>query len=72
MFRHTFRDTHADQYHFMRLQIARQTRNESIQEFADRCSALTQKIICRVDDPVAERIHYENADRMLLTSFLPV
>jgi len=27
MFRHTFRDTHADQYHFMRLQTARQSGN---------------------------------------------
>ena len=68
--RHRFRDTRTDQYHFMRLQTARQTRNESIQEFADRCRALAQKTVCKVNDPVAQRIHYENADRMLLASFV--
>jgi len=51
VFRHRFRDTHTDQYHFMRLQTARQSRNESIQEFADRCTALAQKILSKVDDP---------------------
>ena len=70
MLRHRFRDTHTDQYHFMRLQTARQSRNESIQEFADRCRALAQKTVCKVNDPVAQRIHYENADRMLLASFV--
>jgi len=35
VFRHRFRDTHTDQYQFMRLQTARQSRKESIQEFAD-------------------------------------
>ena len=58
VFKHRFRDTHTDQYHFMRLQTARHSRNESIQEFADRCRALAQKIVCKVDDPVAQRIHY--------------
>ena len=69
-FRQRFRDTHTDQYHFMRLQTARQGRNESPQEFADRCRALSQKIACKVDDPVVQRIHNENADRMLLASFV--
>ena len=68
--RHRFRDTRTDQYHFMRLQTARQSRNEPIQEFADRCRALAQKTVCKVNDPVAQRIHYENADRMLLASFV--
>jgi len=70
VFRHRFCDTHTDKYHFMRLQTARQSRNESIQEFAARFIALAQKIVCKVDDPVAQRIHYENADRMLLASFV--
>ena len=47
VFRHRFRDTHTDQYHLMRLQTARQSRNESIQEFADRCRALAQKKVCK-------------------------
>ena len=69
-FRRRFRDTHTDQYHFMKLHTARQGRNETPQEFADRCRALSQKIVCKVDDPAAQRIHNENADRMLLASFV--
>jgi hypothetical protein len=70
VFRHRFHDTHTDQCHFMRLQTARQSSNESIQEFADRCRALAQKIVSKVSDPVAQRIHYENAVRILLASFV--
>ena len=70
MFLHRFRDTHTGQYHFMRLQTARSCRKESIQEFGDRCRALAQKIVCKLDDLVVQRIHYENADRMLLASFV--
>jgi len=70
VFRHRFRDTQTDQYHFMRLQTVRQSRNESIQEFADRCRTLAQKIVRKVDDPAAQRIHHENLDRMLLASFV--
>jgi hypothetical protein len=69
-FRHRFRDVHTDQYHFTKLQTARQGRNETPQEFADRCRALSQKIICKVNDPLAQSIHYENAERMLLASFV--
>ena len=70
VFRQRFRDTHTDQYHFMCLQTARQCRKECIQEFADRCRALAQKIVCKVDDSVAQNIHYENVDRMFLASFV--
>jgi len=61
VFRHRFRDVHTDQYHFMRLQTARKSKNEGPQEFADRCRALAQKVM---------RIHQENAERMLLASFV--
>jgi hypothetical protein len=54
----------------MKLQTARQGKNESPQEFADRCRVLAQKITCKVDDPAAQRVHQENTDRMLLTSFV--
>ena len=54
----------------MRLQTARQGRNEGLQDFADRCRALAQKITCKVNDPVVQRVHQENAERMLLSSFL--
>jgi hypothetical protein len=54
----------------MRLQTARQGRNETPQEFSDRCRALSQKILCKVDNPLAQSIHYENADQMFLASFV--
>jgi hypothetical protein len=49
----------------MGLQSERQSKNEGPQEFADRCRALAQKITCKVDDPVAQRVNLENAERML-------
>ena len=70
VFRRRFRDTHTDQYHLMRLQTARQGRNKSSQDFAHRCSSLSQKQVCKTDDPVAQRVHYENAERMLLARFV--
>jgi hypothetical protein len=47
-----------------------QGRNETPQEFADRCRSLSQKIICKVDGPLAQGIHRENTERMLLASFI--
>jgi hypothetical protein len=69
-FRQRFKDIHMDYHHYMRLQTARQGKNESPQEFADRCRALAQKITCRVDDPITQHVHQENAERMLLASFV--
>jgi len=54
----------------VKLHTARQERNETPQEFPDRCRALSQTIVCKVDDPAAQRIQNENADRMLLASFV--
>ena len=68
-FRRRFRDIHSDQY-FIKLQTARQGRNESPQEFADRYRGLAQKIMGKTDDPVARRVHRENAEHMLLPSFI--
>jgi hypothetical protein len=59
--RQRFRDVHTDQCHYMRLQTVRQNKNESPQEFADRCRALAQKIVCKVDDP----LHNVSTRRML-------
>ena len=52
VFRNRYRDTHTDQYHLLKLQTARQGRNETPSEFTDRCQALSQKIICKVADPL--------------------
>jgi len=70
VFRHRFRDVYTEQFHYMKLQTARQNRGESPQDFTDRCRALVQKIVCKVDDPVAQGVHQENAERMLLASFV--
>jgi hypothetical protein len=40
VFRQRFKDIHTDQYHYMKLQTARQGRNEDTQVFAERCPAL--------------------------------
>jgi len=50
--------------------MARQGKNESPQEFADRCRALARRITCQVDDPIAQIVHQENAERMLLATFI--
>ena len=68
-FRDRFKDVRTDQYHFTRLQTARQQKNESTQDFADRCRNLAQKTMSKTNDPVAQRIHRENAERMCLASF---
>jgi hypothetical protein len=52
------------------LHTARQNKNESPQEFSDRCRELAQKITRKVDGPVAQRVHCKNVERMLLASFV--
>ena len=68
-FRRRYKDTHTDQYHFTKLQTARQARNESPQEFADRCRSLAQKVMGKSDYPQIQRVHRENAERMLFIYF---
>jgi hypothetical protein len=69
-FRERFIDVHTDQYYFIRLQMARQAKHGGTQEFADRCRALAQKVMCKDSDPVTQRFHREKADRMFLASFV--
>jgi len=45
--------------------MARQRKDESPQEFADRCRNLARKIVPQVEDPVAQKLYYEQAERML-------
>jgi hypothetical protein len=70
IFRKRYEDDHTDQYHYARLQMAREGKNESPQEFPDRCGALAQRITCQTDDPVAQGLHRENAERMLLARYV--
>ena len=68
-FHKRFRDVRTDQYHFTQLQMARQKKDESPQEFADRYGSLAQKTVPQVEDPALQKLHYEQAERMLLASF---
>jgi hypothetical protein len=70
VFHQRFRDVHTDQFHYMKLQTARKPKGEESKQFADKCRALAQKIVCKVDNPVAQRIHHENAERMHLATFV--
>jgi len=55
----------------MKLQTAKQMKNENSQEFADRRrGGLSQKIICKADEPSAQRIHRGNTERMFMASFV--
>jgi hypothetical protein len=68
-FQNRFRDVPTEQFHFSQLQMARQKKDESPQEFADRCRSLAHKTVPQVDDPALQILHYEHAERMLLASF---
>ena len=68
-FLHRFRDVRNYQYHFMRLQTARQKRAETPQEFLDRCRLLAMKTVPKVDDPLLQKFHYDQTQRMLLAPF---
>jgi hypothetical protein len=50
-FQNRFRDVSTDQYHFAQLQMARQRRNETPAEFADRVRILARMTIPCVTDP---------------------
>jgi len=50
-FRRRYEDVHTDQYHFTKLQTARQKKDKSPQEFADRCRGLDKKILCKTNNP---------------------
>ena len=54
----------------MTLRTAGQGKNEDAQQFADRRRALSQKLLRKTNDPVAQQIHQENAERTLLASYV--
>ena len=39
-------------------------------QFANKCRALSQKVMCKTNDTVGQRIHRENAERMFLADFV--
>jgi hypothetical protein len=44
-----FKDVQTNQFHFTQLQSAKQRKDESPQEFADRCRSLAYKTVPKVD-----------------------
>jgi hypothetical protein len=69
-FLHRFRDVRNDQCNFIKLQTARQKPDEAPQEFADRCRTLALKTVPKVDDPELQKIYFQQAERMLLSTFI--
>ena len=63
-----FSDKLPDQYYYTRLQDAAQGRDESAEEFGDRCRKLCQRTIRKVRDEEVQRIINEEAERRLLAA----
>jgi hypothetical protein len=59
-----------DQYYYTRLQDAAQGKDESAEDFSDRCRKLWQKTIRRVHDEAAQRIINEEAERRLVAAYI--
>jgi len=65
-----FSDKLPDQYYYTRLQEAAQGRDESAEEFGDRCRKLCQRTIRKVQDEEVQKIINEEADRRLLAAYI--
>ena len=70
-FLHRFRDVKRDRYHFMQLQTARQKKDETPQEFLDRCRSLAMKTVPKVEDPLLQKFYHGQVQRVLLSTFIP-
>jgi hypothetical protein len=53
----------------MQLQSAKQKKEASPQDFLDRCSSLAMKTVPKVEEPSLQKFHYDQAERMLPTTF---
>jgi hypothetical protein len=54
----------------MQLQTARQQKDETPREFLDRCRSLAVKTVPKVEDPLLQKFHYDQAVRVLLSTFI--
>ena len=70
IFQRYFPDVKTDHYHFTQLQTARQRKGEILKEFEDRSRNLAQRTVIQAEDPVLQRVYYEQAKLMLLASFI--
>jgi hypothetical protein len=67
-FQKRFRDVRSDQYHFLKLQTAREATSETVQEFADKCRILAHYTNPTTDEPAIRKIYQEQEERMILAS----
>ena len=54
----------------MQLQTAKQQKDETPREILDRCRSLAMKTVLKVEDPLLQKFHYDQAQRMLLSTFI--
>ena len=59
-----------DHDHFIDLQTARQKPEETPQEFADHYRSLALNIVVKVGDPELHKFHFQQAERMPLSTFI--
>jgi hypothetical protein len=65
-----FSDKLPDQYYYTRLQDAVQAKDESAEEFSDRCRKLCLRTIRKVNDEDTQRVINEEAERRLLAAYI--
>lgn len=65
-----FKIKHLDQFHYSALQNASQHRNETPEQFADRCRRLCSRTIRQVPDPNQQAIINEEAERRMLAAYI--
>ena len=63
------RDVRSVQYHFGQLYMARQRKEETAQDFLDRCRLLVKRTAPCATDPVLQQAYNEQAEQMLLSAF---
>ena len=69
-FLHRFRDVRPPHFHYLQLQSARQGKDETPQDFSDRLRSLALRTVLKVDDSLLQAFHYEQAERMILLTFI--
>ena len=63
-FLHRFRDVRSGKYHVIQLLTTRQKKDETPQEYLDRCRSLATKTVPKVEDLLLQKFHYDQAQRM--------
>jgi hypothetical protein len=64
-----FRDVRNEHFYFAQLRQAKQKKDESVQDYADRLRGLAQKIIPEGADSERKKFYQEQAEKMLLATF---